>query len=129
MNCIAAQYVYIGQGRLLKRHAIHFDKNGNANAIKPFEGEMASTIFINGIVCPSFVWPDKNISLTPAEATALLHRLWDKNRLLPVNDLLNFYTSSTELKLGSKPILWCIEKVDLLNLLFTDNFSVHAIFP
>jgi len=129
MNCVAAQYVYIGRGRLLKRHAIHFDKNGNVNAVKPFEGEIASTIFINGIVCPAFVESDKNISLNPVEAAVLLHRLWNKNRTLPINELLNTYTCSTELEVGSKPILWCIEKVDLVNLVFTDDFSVHAVFP
>jgi len=128
MRYFAAQYVYVGQGKLLKKQVLGLDKKGNIASIEPFEGETASTEFLNGVLCAAFGQPDKDKQLNPEEAASFLHRIWKTNKLQPIKDLLNSYTTAPNLRIGSKPTLWCIESVDLKNLLLKEDSSVYSVF-
>lgn len=128
MKCLAAQYVYIGQGKMLKKQVVSLEKSGNINAIGPFEGESATTVFLNGILCAAFSQPGNDKLMNPDQAASLLHNIWKMNELQPIKDLLNLFTTAPELRIGSKPNLWCIESVDLKNLLLKDDSFVYSIF-
>lgn len=128
MKSFAAQYVYIGQGRMLKKQVVQVDNSGNINSIQPFEVESASTVFLNGVLCVAFCHSGNGKPLNTDEAAILLHQIWKTNKPQPINDLLNSYTTAPDLEIGSRSNLWCIESVDLKQLLLKENISVYSVF-
>lgn len=128
MRYFAAQYVYVGQGKLLKKQALGLDESGIIKSIEPFEGETASTEFLNGILCAVFGQPGNGKHQNPEEATSLLHRIWETNKSHPIIDLLDSYTTAPNLRIGSKSTLWCIEPVDLENLFLKEDSFVYSVF-
>jgi len=127
MKSIAAHFVYIGSGVMLSKHVVSLEEDGRIHSIKPLLVESASTIFYNGIICPAFGLPGDSKCLNPKEATDLLHRLWNENPELKLGEILNFYTSFSELKVGFKTTLWCIDKVDLKELIVLENTIVYSV--
>jgi len=129
MKCFAAQYLFSGKGKIGKKQILCLDNEGVLLSIRSFSDEMASTAFLNGVLCPAFGLPGSKTVLVPEEADSLLKRVTKINPGLPVGDFLAIYTNVLDLEIGSKPKLWCIEPLDLKKLLLLDDSSVYSIFP
>jgi hypothetical protein len=129
MKKIAAQYVFFGSDKLEPKQVVCLDDNDCVFSIQPLKEEIASTIFLNGVLCPAFGLPGNDKVLTTEDATSLLKRVRETYPLLTISEILTFYTSSPDLKVGSKVALWCIEAVDLKNLLPYEDVMVYSVFP
>jgi len=129
MKKIAAHYLFSGSGNLQAKQVVCLDDNGCIRSIQPFEEETAATIFLNGVLCPAFSLPGNDHILSIEEASDLLKRIWLSNPLLPINELLVFYTSDNELRIGSRVPLWCIENIDLKKLLLQEKTTIYSVFP
>jgi len=129
MKKFAAHYVFSGPEKLQAKRVVCLDDSGCIHSIQPLEEETAATIFLNGVLCPAFSLPGSDKILSIEEASNLLKRIWLSNPLLPINELLAFYTSGNELKIGSRVSLWCIENIDFKKLLLQENSTVYSVFP
>ena len=129
MRSFAAHYICSGPGILMAKQAICLDDEGCVCAVQPFRDERASTVFLNGVICPAFGLPGGNQLLTTDEATSLIRRVKNADSSIVVTDFLEFYTNLSALKIGLRPVLWCIEPLDLKNLLLLDGSSVYSVFP
>ena len=129
MKCFAAQYFCSGKGKIEKNQILCLDDEGVLLSIRPFNDEIASTAFLNGVLCPAFGMPGSKIILALDEANSLLKRVTKINPRLPVSDFLAIYTNIPDLKVGSKSKLWCIENLDLKKLLLLDDSSIYSVFP
>jgi|GEM_PF-1931347 len=129
MKCFAAHYLYLGQGALLKNQVICFDDQGFIYSLKPFLEEIPSTLFLNGILCSAFGLQGSTSLMTIQEAQAFLKNSSTKHSSISVKDFLQKYTNDMELKVGSKPILWCIDSLDLKNLLLLEETTIYNVLP
>jgi len=129
MRRFAAHYICSGPGMLSAKQVMCLDDEGCICAVLPFKDESASTVFLNGVICPAFGLPGNSQLLTPNEATSLIRRVVNSDSSITVTDFLEFYTNHSDLKVGVKLVLWCIEPLDLKNLLLLDNSSVYSVFP
>ncbi|MDD4921850.1 MAG: hypothetical protein PHS30_05170 [Bacteroidales bacterium] len=129
MKCFAAHDLCPGSGQLLMKQVVCLDDEGRVCSIRRFENEMASTVFLNGVLCPAFGLPGSNGVMTLDEAASLLLRITRSNPDLPVSDFLEFYVDVPDLTIGSTPVLWCIDPIDLKKGLLLENSSVYSVFP
>jgi len=129
MKSFAAHYIYLGSGKLLARQVVSLDEAGIIVSVQPFKEETASTVFFNGIICPTFSLPGSIKSLTPSEATSLFSRIQKEDIPVKIADVLDFYTNTPDLKIGAKIALWCIDPVDLTNLFLLEETKVYSVFP
>jgi hypothetical protein len=127
MKCFAAHYLYSGHGRLLTRQVICLGDTGCIQSIQPLKEETATTIFLNGLLCSAFGLPDSDQLLSPDEAVSLFSKIGNEQPFIQINNLLEFYTNDPELKVGAKPILWCIDSFDLKKLILNKETSVYSV--
>ncbi|HEY5499835.1 MAG TPA: hypothetical protein VIK20_05570 [Bacteroidales bacterium] len=129
MICFAAHYLYVGHGELLTRHIVCLDEMGCIYSIQPLNDETATTVFLNGLLCAAFDFPGSNEWMTPLDATSFFSKIRDINPQLQIKEILESFTNDSELKVGDKPNLWCIESLDLKKLLLLNETTVYSVFP
>jgi len=129
MRCFAAHYLYVGRGELLTRHVVCLDEMGCIASIQPLIDETAGTVFLNGLLCSAFNFPGSDECMTPLDATSFFSKILDINPQLQIKEILEFYTNDSVLKVGDKPQLWCVESLDLKNLLLLNGTTVYSVFP
>lgn len=129
MKRIAAHYVYSGAGIVLPKQVIGLDENNCVVSIQPLRDETASTIFLNGLLCPAFSLPGDSNVLSTGDAMALLKRVTQSEPLMTIPEILDLYTSTPDLKIGSKVVLWCIEPIDLKKLVGVEDTVIYSVLP
>lgn len=129
MKCFAAHYIYLGQGELIKNRMICVDANGSILSFEPFLEETASTIFHNGIFCAAFGMSGSSSLMTPSEARFFINEIREKHPQISIKDFLQNHTNDAALKVGSNPTLWCLDSLDLVNLLVSAETTVYSVFP
>jgi len=129
MKSFAAHYLYVGHGELLTRHVVCLDETGSVSSIQPLNDETEATVFLNGLLCAAFDFPGSTEWMTPLDATSFFSKIRDINPQLPINEILETYTNDSALIVGDKPKLWCVDSLDLKNLLLLNETKVYSVFP
>jgi len=129
MKRFAAHYIYLGHGELLKNQVICFDDLGFILSFEPLLEEIPSTLFLNGILCAAFGLSGSNSLMKIEEAQSFFKNSKAKHSQISVKDFLQNQTNDMELKVGSRPTLWCIDSLDLKNLLLLEETTVYSVLP
>lgn len=129
MKCYAAHYIYLGRGEFLKNQVICLDDRGYIRSFEPLSEETASTLFFNGVLCAAFGFSGTNRFLSIQEGRSLLNNSLAKHPQIHLIDFLQNQTNDVELEVGSSPILWCIDLLDLKKLIVTTETTIYSVFP